>query len=96
MLRPRSVPFFARSLFDVARAKVLGVEVASGEGVDQRWPAHLHINLVPEAPARSARIWHLSGRAGRGERYRLATFVTNAATSCAQPHPMVIPDPPCP
>ena len=49
MLRPRSVPFFARSLFDVARAKVLGVEVASGEGVDQRWPAHLHINLVPEA-----------------------------------------------
>ncbi len=26
-----------------------GGEVASGEDVDHRWPAHLHINLAPQA-----------------------------------------------
>ncbi len=49
MLRPRSVPFFARSVVDLLTAKVRGHEVASGAAVDDRWPAHLHINLVPQA-----------------------------------------------
>jgi GNAT superfamily N-acetyltransferase len=49
MLRPRSMPFFARSLLDIARAKLRGQETSSGEVRDPRWPAHLHINLVPAA-----------------------------------------------
>jgi len=49
MLRPRSMPFFARSLIDMATAKLRGRESASGEVADPRWPAHLHINLAPEA-----------------------------------------------
>lgn len=50
ILKPRSLPFFVRSLVDVARSRLRGGEVvASGAAVDQRWPAHLHINVVPEA-----------------------------------------------
>jgi RimJ/RimL family protein N-acetyltransferase len=49
MLKPRSLPFFVRSLVDLVRTKARGGQVASGEPVDQRWPAHLHINVVPEA-----------------------------------------------
>lgn len=49
MLRPRSLPFFVRSLIDVGKVKLRGGEVASGQGVGPRWPAHLHINLAPEA-----------------------------------------------
>jgi GNAT superfamily N-acetyltransferase len=49
MLRPRSLPFFARSMVDLVSAKRRGDEVASGEAVDPRWPAHLHINVVPQA-----------------------------------------------
>ncbi len=49
LLRPRSLPFFVRSLNDVAKARLRGGEVASGTPVDSRWPAHLHINLVPQA-----------------------------------------------
>jgi RimJ/RimL family protein N-acetyltransferase len=33
----------------MAKAKLRGSESASGEVVDPRWPAHLHINLAPEA-----------------------------------------------
>ncbi|MER7609164.1 GNAT family N-acetyltransferase [Nocardioides sp. NPDC127503] len=49
MLRPRSMPFFVRSLIDMGAAKLRGIESASGEAMDPRWPAHLHINLAPEA-----------------------------------------------
>lgn len=49
ILRPRSMPFFLRSVVDLLDAKVRGGEVASGEAVDGPWPAHLHINLVPQA-----------------------------------------------
>ncbi|GGU13517.1 GNAT family N-acetyltransferase [Nocardioides albus] len=49
MLRPRSMPFFVRSLIDVATGKLRGGELASGEAADPRWPAHLHINLAPQA-----------------------------------------------
>ncbi len=49
MLRPRSLPFFIRSLVDVVTTKLRGGQVASGAPADQRWPAHLHINLMPQA-----------------------------------------------
>lgn len=49
MLRPRSLPFFLRSLSDVVRTKMRGGDVAAGEAVNHRWPAHLHINLAPGA-----------------------------------------------
>ena len=47
ILRPGPVRFFARSLLDVAGAKVRRQELA-GELDDRRWPAHLHINVVAE------------------------------------------------
>ena len=47
VLRPRSMPFFARSLRDGARDKRAG-EAAAGEIDDPRWPAHLHVNVAPE------------------------------------------------
>ncbi|MBX6766349.1 MAG: GNAT family N-acetyltransferase [Actinomadura rubrobrunea] len=47
-LRPRSAGFFARGLVDVAWAALRRAPVA-GDFHDPRWPAHLHINVVPEA-----------------------------------------------
>jgi GNAT superfamily N-acetyltransferase len=49
MFKPRSLPFFTRSLTDMFTTRLRGGEFASDEGEDQRWPAHLHINVVPEA-----------------------------------------------
>ncbi|KHL10538.1 acetyltransferase (GNAT) family protein [Mumia flava] len=49
MLKPRSIPFFARSLVDLGAAKLRGRQVASGEFVNPDFPGHLHINLVPQA-----------------------------------------------
>ena len=49
MLRPRSMPFFLRSMVDLVHAKMRDGEIASGGTADSRWPAHLHINLVPQA-----------------------------------------------
>jgi ribosomal protein S18 acetylase RimI-like enzyme len=48
MLRPRAMPFFARAAADVAVAAVRRRPTA-GELHDPRWPAHLHINVAPEA-----------------------------------------------
>ncbi|OZM80626.1 GNAT family N-acetyltransferase [Pseudonocardia sp. MH-G8] len=48
LLRRRSAAFFARSLRDVAGATVRR-QPAAGELHDPRWPAHLHINLLPQA-----------------------------------------------
>ncbi|MGL5931021.1 MAG: GNAT family N-acetyltransferase [Dermatophilaceae bacterium] len=47
MRRTAPMAFFARSLLDLARARVRRQAVA-GELVDFRWPAHLHLNVVPE------------------------------------------------
>lgn len=49
MIRPRVMKFFARSLVDMARAKLRGEQMAAGQSVDQHWPSHLHINMAPEA-----------------------------------------------
>ncbi|GAA4069143.1 GNAT family N-acetyltransferase [Actinomadura miaoliensis] len=47
-LRPRPARFFARSLADLAWATVRRAPTA-GDFHDARWPAHLHINVLPEA-----------------------------------------------
>lgn len=44
--RPRPAAFFACSLADLAWA---AREPGAGEFADARWPAHLHINVAPEA-----------------------------------------------
>lgn len=49
MFRPRVIGFFARALFDMVWAKLRRQEIVSGDFADPRWPAHLHINVVPEA-----------------------------------------------
>ncbi|MDV6013263.1 GNAT family N-acetyltransferase [Haloechinothrix sp. LS1_15] len=48
MLRPRCLPFFARSLLDSAGARVRRHPPVV-ELDDPRWPAHLHINVLPQA-----------------------------------------------
>ena len=44
-LRPGTAPFLWRSMWDAAWQR----DVPTGEVADPRWPAHLHINLLPEA-----------------------------------------------
>lgn len=49
-LCPGTARFFWRSVADLLR----GVPMPSGELLDPRWPAHLHIDLLPEARRRGA------------------------------------------
>jgi ribosomal protein S18 acetylase RimI-like enzyme len=46
--RRTPMAFFARATVDVAWAKLRGQPTA-GDFEDPRWPAHLHINVAPEA-----------------------------------------------
>ncbi len=46
ILRPRTARFLARSLLDMAMA---GHGRSASDFRDPRWPAHLHVRLVPEA-----------------------------------------------
>jgi ribosomal protein S18 acetylase RimI-like enzyme len=48
VFRPRTVAFFARAMLDTASA-ALRREPTAGDFDDARWPAHLHINVAPEA-----------------------------------------------
>jgi ribosomal protein S18 acetylase RimI-like enzyme len=48
MLRPRVLGFFVCALADTLWAKAHSVDTA-GDFSDPRWPAHLHINVLPEA-----------------------------------------------
>ncbi|MDF2705884.1 MAG: family N-acetyltransferase [Nonomuraea muscovyensis] len=48
MFRARPVAFFARALADVAWAR-LRQQPTAGDFDDPRWPAHLHINVAPQA-----------------------------------------------
>jgi ribosomal protein S18 acetylase RimI-like enzyme len=48
MLRRAPLAFFARSMVDVAGGALRRLPTA-GEPADDRWPAHLHINVAPEA-----------------------------------------------
>lgn len=44
----QAITFFGRSMFDAAVAAIRRAPTA-GEIHDPRWPAHLHINVAPEA-----------------------------------------------
>jgi GNAT superfamily N-acetyltransferase len=48
MVRRAPMAFFARSLVDVAGGALRRLP-SPGELADDRWPAHLHINVAPEA-----------------------------------------------
>ncbi|OEU87318.1 GCN5 family acetyltransferase [Streptomyces abyssalis] len=48
VLRPRPAAFLARSLLDMGRAAVRG-EATASDFTDERWPAHLHINVASAA-----------------------------------------------
>ena len=48
MTRPATMRFFGRALTDMAAAKLRG-RAMPGEVDDERWPAHLHINLIGRA-----------------------------------------------
>lgn len=49
LLRPRTLRFLGRTALDAARAGLCREPLASGTVDDPRWPAHLHINVTPEA-----------------------------------------------
>lgn len=49
LCRPSAVRFFGRAVLDLARARRRGEPTASGGLDDPRWPAHLHVNVLPEA-----------------------------------------------
>lgn len=48
ILKPKPAAFFARALVDGARGAIRREEAAK-DFADDRWPAHLHINVAPEA-----------------------------------------------
>jgi ribosomal protein S18 acetylase RimI-like enzyme len=45
LFRPGTAGFFWRAIFDGMKDK----HVATGELIDERWPSHLHLNLLPVA-----------------------------------------------
>jgi GNAT superfamily N-acetyltransferase len=47
VLRPRLAPFFARAVWDTL-LQAIRREPTAGELEDPRWPAHLHINVLPK------------------------------------------------
>lgn len=49
LLRPGTARFIGRSLGDVLSARIRREPTAFGELSDPRWPAHLHVNVLPEA-----------------------------------------------
>lgn len=49
LARPATIRFVGRSLGDVLSARARRRPLASGSLEDPRWPAHLHMNLAPEA-----------------------------------------------
>ena len=48
LVRPGTAPVLWRTLADVAVAAARR-DLPSGEVLDERWPAHLHIDLLPDA-----------------------------------------------
>ncbi|PSK85045.1 acetyltransferase (GNAT) family protein [Murinocardiopsis flavida] len=64
VLRRGPAAFFARSMADAGWAAVRGRPV-SGGFADPRWPAHLHINVAPEARGTGAAEGLMRGWLGR-------------------------------
>lgn len=81
IFRPRCAAFFVRSLVDLAGAAMRRVPTA-GEFEDARWPAHLHINVAPEARGTGAadgliKRWFDHLGAGGSPGCHLQTLVEN-------------------
>jgi ribosomal protein S18 acetylase RimI-like enzyme len=77
LLRPGTAAFFWRAAWDVVRGGFPG-----GGLLDPRWPAHLHINLLPEARGLGAggalmRAWLAHLRAAGVPGCHLGTFAEN-------------------
>jgi ribosomal protein S18 acetylase RimI-like enzyme len=51
LLRPGTAGYLWRTVADVVRDNVIGRRPVPAPFHDKRWPAHLHINLLPEARA---------------------------------------------
>jgi len=51
-LRPGTAGIFWRSVFDASSAALLRRETPEPVFLDERWPAHLHIDLLPVARGR--------------------------------------------
>ncbi|SCK19063.1 GNAT family N-acetyltransferase [Streptomyces sp. WMMB 322] len=80
-LRPRPAAFLARSVLDLGRAALRG-ELTASDFSDERWPAHLHINVVPEARGTGAsdglmNAWFRRLRAGGSPGCHLLTLAEN-------------------
>jgi ribosomal protein S18 acetylase RimI-like enzyme len=79
LLRPGVAGLFWRSIFDLLRDRQAPDELLG----DPRWPAHLHINLLPEARRRGIgrRLmdrWLARLRASASPGVHLGTFAENA------------------
>jgi len=79
LLRPGIAPFLWRSILDVARER----RVPDESILDPRWPAHLHIDLLPEARGRGLGRRLMEGWLARLRELRvpgvhLGTFRENA------------------
>ena len=80
LFRPGTAPFLWRSIWDAAWQR----HSPTGELADPRWPAHLHINLLPEARGHGAgaqlmRAWFARLRAVGSPGCHLATLAENRA-----------------
>ncbi|MBS4101008.1 GNAT family N-acetyltransferase [Tsukamurella paurometabola] len=70
LLRPATARFLGRAAFDLATV-CRREPSASGELHDDRWPAHLHIDVAPEARGTGRGVRADGGLAGRARRRRL-------------------------
>jgi ribosomal protein S18 acetylase RimI-like enzyme len=78
LVRPGTARFLWRSIWDAAWQR----HSPTGELTDPRWPAHLHINLLPEARGRGAgaqlmQAWFARLRALGSPGCHLATLAEN-------------------
>jgi GNAT superfamily N-acetyltransferase len=78
LLRPGVAGFFWRSIADLIRDREAPEEAL----LDARWPAHLHINLLPEARGKGAgaalmRTWLDRLRTGGSPGVHLGMFAEN-------------------
>jgi GNAT superfamily N-acetyltransferase len=99
MVKRGPAAFFARSIADLVLAKIRR-QPLSGDFTDPRWPAHLHINVAPEARGTGAahglmRAW-LDQLGSTGchlqtlrENVRATTFFERMGFAAHGPNPLV-------